>query len=506
MASRSPHSSRSSGRRPPPDYFSRRVQMKLLMLVAMFMLVILLMVEAGKPKNWQWMFAGQQQPAAGESAEKKEPAEMPDPPEPPASPPTSDEQNKPADGAFQSANASKNAPESAEMPAGPMGVDDSDPLTRTQVDGWRRVLEELPRGAEETFRQAMHASRVARRLTAEETAAWATLLPQLETAWDTYHDEALASLAEEAGGLNAQQRDQWLSVLSASRTAWRDRFLPALRSIPLGDEAPAVQQQALDDLQAVLDQVALHQVEDDTVLRLADKDAWFRALDRLRQSAPGALQRASAGPVSYVQLFEQPEVYRGKLVTVRGQARLAYRVPAPENIYGIDHYYIFWLKPAAGPNAPLVVYALQTPPGFPAIADKQEGGETTLNEEVEFTGYFFKRYAYASRGGATTAPLLLARTPTWQPAAEAASNGTEPRGLPTVGFLLLALFVALAVAGCVTALVYLRGRGSSAGNWHKHAERDASDRLRNLARENHPTPIEATLRKLATHDGAPEER
>ncbi|MCO6453906.1 MAG: hypothetical protein J5I93_01210, partial [Pirellulaceae bacterium] len=43
--------------RPPPNYFSRGVQTRLLVLVTMFMLVLLLMGEAAKPKNWQWLFA-----------------------------------------------------------------------------------------------------------------------------------------------------------------------------------------------------------------------------------------------------------------------------------------------------------------------------------------------------------------------------------------------------------------------------------------------------------------
>ncbi len=43
-------------RKPPPNYFSRRVQAKILLLVFLFMGVLMLMSEARKPKHWQWMW------------------------------------------------------------------------------------------------------------------------------------------------------------------------------------------------------------------------------------------------------------------------------------------------------------------------------------------------------------------------------------------------------------------------------------------------------------------
>jgi len=54
MPQKRSNSPSSSKRKPPPNYLSRREQMRLLVLVGSVMLVIILMIEAGKPENWQW--------------------------------------------------------------------------------------------------------------------------------------------------------------------------------------------------------------------------------------------------------------------------------------------------------------------------------------------------------------------------------------------------------------------------------------------------------------------
>ena len=64
------------------------------------------------------------------------------------------------------------------------------------------------------------------------------------------------------------------------------------------------------------------------------------------------------GRVAYLQLYKQSADYRGKMVTVKGTVRLAYRVAAPANYLGVKEYCVYWLYPAGGPDSPLIVYAL----------------------------------------------------------------------------------------------------------------------------------------------------
>ena len=62
-------------------------------------------------------------------------------------------------------------------------------------------------------------------------------------------------------------------------------------------------------------------VADHKVFHAEDHRAWFHLLDILADHDTEALELASTGEVSFGQLFEQPEVYRGRLVTIRGTAR-----------------------------------------------------------------------------------------------------------------------------------------------------------------------------------------
>src|SRR5262249_20572092 len=136
-------------------------------------------------------------------------------------------------------------------------------------------------------------------------------------------------------------------------------------------------------------------------------------LGKLQKRAPDELRLESSGPISYAQLFKQSSTYRGKLVTVRGTAADVYWVEAPENAYGIKRYWVYWLHPE-GANSPILVYSLDKPEGFPFI-DISEAGRKKMPslEDVEFTGFFFKRYAYQGQGGIYTAPMILAREPVW---------------------------------------------------------------------------------------------
>jgi hypothetical protein len=148
--------------------------------------------------------------------------------------------------------------------------------------------------------------------------------------------------------------------------------------------------------------------------------------------------------------------YRGRLVTVRGEVRKANYVLAPQNIYGIEGYYIFWLKPADGTNAPLVVYSLEAPPGFPAIARPGDRERTELAEPVEVTGYGFKNLAYQAQRGISHAPLVLARSPEWHPVPALARRDVPG---PFVIAVTVALCGVLALA--IASLVYWQGRRAS---------------------------------------------
>lgn len=200
------------------------------------------------------------------------------------------------------------------------------------------------------------------------------------------------------------------------------------------------------------------------------------------------------GPLNYVQLLSQPGELRGQLVRVKGTARWGYQVAAQDPQPGIDRYVVLGLLPTDGNNAPIVVYCLDLPDGFPRITSPdREGRGVRLDEDVEIVGYYFKRWSHRSARGMELSPLILGRITQWHP-----DRSVEERGPPArvaTGTLLTAL-VAMAGLGALLALWVYRGtRGSAAAPASMQApptlpsfdtqpvRGGVSESLRNLAEE-----------------------
>lgn len=192
----------------------------------------------------------------------------------------------------------------------------------------------------------------------------------------------------------------------------------------------------------------LDSVRDDTVFRPSESDAWFHLWELIGRTDNAALVKASEGRVSYLQLEQQPNEYRGHVVTVSGTVRAAKLVAAPENGFGVKQYYQLWLQPDRAQPAVVVVYCHDLPEGFP-LGERVEADVTTA-------GFFFKRWAYPSQTGIVTAPLVMARTVDWrQPppaAAPAARNVAED--------LLWAVAVSLVLAVLALGIVAWRSRSA----------------------------------------------
>ena len=87
--------------------------------------------------------------------------------------------------------------------------------------------------------------------------------------------------------------------------------------------------------------------------------------------------------VEYVQLVDQPNVYRGKLVTVRGTARQITQEKPAANDLGIESYYRVVVQPADGANWPIIVYCLELPPECHAgdeLSSRRERHRPVLQE------------------------------------------------------------------------------------------------------------------------------
>jgi hypothetical protein len=311
LPSRSAQRKKEAARKPPPNYLSRREQMRLLVLVGALMLVVILMIEASKPKNWQWMWAKD-----------------------------------------------------------PHGLTDAE-IADKKID---------------------------------------TLLPP--------RPNPVADL----------DPDVFVSPLDE----------PSLDDVEQADE---------DEYFEGVDPKLLATVRDDMLLRPAEAEAWYHLWVVLKNADADKLEEESLGRMGFVQLFEQAEEYRGRLVTIRGTVRQAAWVKAYDNPYGIEGYWECWLRPAGGPDSPIIVYALEMPEGFPS-------GEN-LREDAAFTGFSYKRKAYQAKGrgggGETrTAPLVMAKIGQWTP--------PPPKETPraNVWIILVAVTGTALIAAGIAMFVYLR--------------------------------------------------
>lgn len=193
---------------------------------------------------------------------------------------------------------------------------------------------------------------------------------------------------------------------------------------------------ATTDGGATLNPVLLSQVRDNTVgLEYTDRPAYYYGLWLSQQLAPSEIQklalqfrdqRQAANPTykdqprakfpQFVDIFQHPEAYRGRAVTMQGYFRKLIKYDAGPNDLGIGEVYEGWFYNENSQSNPAVVVFTQLPEGFPLGAD--------ITEEVRFSGYFLKMYGYGAQDTTRKAPLFVAGSVQWFPARKA--NERQP--------------------------------------------------------------------------------
>ncbi len=144
-------------------------------------------------------------------------------------------------------------------------------------------------------------------------------------------------------------------------------------------------------------------IADSTYFRNAEKNAWFGMFGLLQQTSTEALNASHALEANYVQLVDQPNFYRGKLVTVYGYLRQITEQTPAANDLGIKSYYRIVMQPTDGSSWPVFVYCLDLPPNL-SLRDHPSDGY------LKVTGLFFKKLSYEWKHGFGTAPVVVAKT------------------------------------------------------------------------------------------------
>lgn len=126
-----------------------------------------------------------------------------------------------------------------------------------------------------------------------------------------------------------------------------------------------------------------------------------------RELNPSYKRRKAEDFPQFVDLFTHPEVYRGRPVTLRGVMRKLTKFELGKNKMGLDTAYEGWVYTGDSQGNPAVVVFTSKDDRLPVSGD--------IQEEVEFTGYYFKMYGYDAQDVTRKAPMILAGEVRWIP-------------------------------------------------------------------------------------------
>ena len=203
-----------------------------------------------------------------------------------------------------------------------------------------------------------------------------------------------------------------------------------------------------------LDEKLWGPVKDNAIFLPAEQPAWFALLQQARELSPAELAKQSVANVAYAQLVNQPDAYRGRSVQVAGRILRESTKPVAKNDFGIVELHQLILAPRGGGQWPIVIYAIELPPGFPRGDD--------LSEDVVVDGLFFKNWSFPYDGGMGLAPVLVTPTIAWTGAKGGDAKDAVPMKVadaaPATSKLMVGAFLAGAAAVAFVAWAVMQTR------------------------------------------------
>ncbi|MCA9036443.1 MAG: hypothetical protein KDA91_15015 [Planctomycetaceae bacterium] len=130
----------------------------------------------------------------------------------------------------------------------------------------------------------------------------------------------------------------------------------------------------------------------------------------------------------YVDVFQHPQVWTGKLLTLHGHVRRVTSYTGSSEFFGSQTLHELWLYTDDSQRNPAVIVTPNLPPEFPVGAE--------VVDRVTVTGCFFKPYVYRAEQDHRIAPLILAGRIFWSPTDDQirslANEGSMPADSATV--------------------------------------------------------------------------
>lgn len=265
-----------------------------------------------------------------------------------------------------------------------------------------------------------------------QQAAPAKPLPPSEAR--LHHDEFLSSSASdrstdavsESAASSSDEADDVVSV-TANKVPLQAEAAPSTSS---KSGIPRVPEMLLRDIKD--DVIGVHSTE---------SEAYFAAMKMASRMVEKKAGQAPKG--AYALFMDSPDDSRGEAWHIAGRLRRLSEVRGRTNAFGVGTLYDAWITTADSGDQLVHVVAMKAAPELTKYVTGKNSAHTIdfMGPDaplVEFSGYFFKREAYASRreSGVSLAPLFVAGVLHDIPAVVASSTRAEQL-TPYLGWLAL---------------------------------------------------------------------
>ncbi|MBA62183.1 MAG: hypothetical protein CMJ76_07440 [Planctomycetaceae bacterium] len=413
----------------PPNYFSRRAQYKLFVLVALLMGVVLAIEKVADPNTFS--FFSSSEPLVNQSEANTTDA-------------------KPKDTFQYPGLAHYGTFNTGELSQTELDVH------QTYLDLWKVIFKRLTYNQKKLVVDTLRKARQKTLLNDEHKTTWWDLYQEIDELFQKYVQQVLLSLNASENAFTDSQKARGMAVVATLRQQWNDRHRKAFLEVLEQPANTAQFEQEYRFTQSIIDQLSVSMLEDHSIFSINDDLAWFRMLEQLQQYRYPVIRQHSTARVSALELGTQQSQFRGRLITVRGEIRRAYRVQAQDNELNLKQYNVIIIKPTGGTLVPFVVYSLETPKNFPRLPDKNLDGELLdIGDVVEVTGYFFKSWAHPGDDGKMhSSPLLLAKNFDWFKGERLEATASQKRADDSLsGWVIITIPFTLAIL--ITVGVYI---------------------------------------------------
>lgn len=231
----------------------------------------------------------------------------------------------------------------------------------------------------------------------------------------SFHDRACGRADEKAAGQPDAPGSSWLkddrtrAATAAASTVVIDQPLTSCALLQAGAGFSlwsGLPEKLEPETAKVPPLVNLDSVQDGAKLLPGEESlAFCEALVKAHQASQEAFSKSAVRSLTYGNLFNEPQLHRGKVVHWEGRLKrlTRYEPPAETKLDGVTDQYEGWMFAPDNYGAnPVCVIFTDLPAGL-------EPGDK-LDVRVSFDGYFFKKYRYQAADVLRDAPLLIGHT------------------------------------------------------------------------------------------------